>query len=183
MFLEGAAVWGVLPPWIWAGAAAGNRPSTALLASGFGQGLKVKFREKKPVCIFWRRLISRLQIEFPSNWIRVYFYSGIKSGWNRTQWNMLILIEFCTLNIFKAKTPSKAWVSKDHITRELGKVFVLLQRECHWKLRALTGVGESSTGPMQDLRGWSRGGEVNMAYCKSAVWCFYKNVGFDHHLH
>lgn len=106
--LEGAAVWGVLPPWIWAGAAAGNRPTTALLASGFGQGLKVKFREKKPVCIFWRRLISRLQIEFPSNWIRVYFYSGIKSGWNRTQWNMLILIEFCTLNIFKAKNSKQS---------------------------------------------------------------------------
>lgn len=169
-------------PRIWAGAAAGNRPSTVVLASGFGQGLKVKFREKKTVCIFWRRLISRLQIEFPSNSIRVYFYSGIKSGWNRTQWNMLILTEFCTLNIFKAKN-SKQSLSKDHTTRELGKVFVLLQGECHWKLRAFTGVGESSTGPTQDLRGWSRGREVNMAYCKSAIWCFYKNVLFDYHWH
>lgn len=65
---------------------------------------------------------------------------------------MLILTEFCTLNIFKAKN-SKQSLSKDHTTRELGKVFVLLQGECHWKLRAFTGVGESSTGPTQDLRG------------------------------
>lgn len=35
-------------------------------ASSLGQRLKVRFGEKNPLCTFWRRLISGLQIEFPS---------------------------------------------------------------------------------------------------------------------
>lgn len=86
----------------------GTDPALPSWLQALARASKSSLEKKKTVCIFWRRLISRLQIEFPSNWIRVYFYSGIKSGWNRTQWNMLILIEFCTLNIFKAKNSKQS---------------------------------------------------------------------------
>lgn len=157
------------------------------LARSWKPNLKKKFS----LCIFWRRLISRLQVEFPSNWIRVYFYTRIKSGWNRTQWNMLILTEFCTFNILKAKISEQSLSEQKLCHQRTWKkcVFGLLQRELYciflssefWPV-----VWESPTFCLQRKRRIAEAnletGEWGWLFANLLFARSYENVITDHQL-
>lgn len=109
----------------------GGRTAVPCSVHAFGQGWEPS-SQNCSFSLLEESYFKNFRLNFYQN-ESIYFCTRIKSGWNRTQRNMLILTEYCTLNILKAKNSEQNFTEQKHAIREPGNVFIcVLQREFYW---------------------------------------------------